>query len=81
MKRKPTKSIAIKPRPSKLFQTSALARVRKLFPNVTSVTDAGQDIDIHVIKADTNTAAVKNQDTTLGQGMAIARWRAAMVKT
>lgn len=41
-------------------QSSALTRVQKLFPHVTSMVDANSDIDIRVTKSDTQTKAVKN---------------------
>ncbi len=48
------------PKQKKLHTSSALARLRKVFPNVTSVEDAVEDIDIRVTKADTQSKAVKN---------------------
>lgn len=47
-------------KPKTKNQSNALVRVRKLFPNVTAVVDATEDIDIKVTRADTQTKAVRN---------------------
>ncbi len=50
----------MKPKVKSKNPSNALARIRKLFPNVTEVVDGSGDINIRVTKIDTQSRAVKN---------------------